>query len=145
MNFERFIVSPSIIFSYQTSYYKVGIFPMLCFPTFATRPFLSPCRAWDIWHVWGPWGHDCHSFNQKRRAPDDYQKRRALGRCLICLPLSTGLFATVYWLLMLNTLQVSGTASKLGGDRTYHHFTLLFDVDKDILCSILQSSLVGNL
>lgn len=41
--------------------------------------------------------------------------------------------------------KVSGTASKLGRNTTYHHFTLIFDVDKDKLFEYLDSpmSMVG--
>ncbi|XP_071142639.1 lipoyl amidotransferase LIPT1, mitochondrial-like [Mytilus edulis] len=35
--------------------------------------------------------------------------------------------------------KVSGTASKLGRNTTYHHFTLIFDVDKDKLFEYLDS------
>ncbi|XP_070209525.1 lipoyl amidotransferase LIPT1, mitochondrial-like isoform X2 [Littorina saxatilis] len=40
-------------------------------------------------------------------------------------------------LVLDGVYKVSGTASKLGGNRTYHHFTLVFHVDKDTLSSIL--------
>lgn len=46
---------------------------------------------------------------------------------------------------ILLTFQISGTASKLAGKKTYHHFTLLFNVDKDRLQNILQSNLVSNI
>ncbi|KAK7092140.1 lipoyl amidotransferase LIPT1, mitochondrial-like isoform X1 [Littorina saxatilis] len=46
-------------------------------------------------------------------------------------------------LVLDGVYKVSGTASKLGGNRTYHHFTLVFHVDKDTLSSILLCPLLG--
>ncbi|ESO83141.1 hypothetical protein LOTGIDRAFT_95116, partial [Lottia gigantea] len=46
--------------------------------------------------------------------------------------------------IILNGLyKVSGTAAKLGGDKSYHHFTLLVDVDKNNLSQYLQSPMTG--
>ncbi|XP_053376147.1 lipoyltransferase 1, mitochondrial-like [Mercenaria mercenaria] len=39
--------------------------------------------------------------------------------------------------------KISGTASKLGGKKTYHHFTLLYNVDKEELQNSLHSNLEG--
>lgn len=39
--------------------------------------------------------------------------------------------------------KISGTASKLGGKRTYHHFTLLYSVDKETLNKLLHSKMDG--
>ncbi|KAK3576921.1 hypothetical protein CHS0354_017599 [Potamilus streckersoni] len=39
--------------------------------------------------------------------------------------------------------KISGTASKLGGTRTYHHFTLLSEVDTSALHRLLHSQLMG--
>lgn len=46
-------------------------------------------------------------------------------------------------ILYLDKYKISGTASKLGGKKTYHHFTLLYNVDKDRLKNVLQSNLIG--
>ncbi|XP_076437959.1 lipoyl amidotransferase LIPT1, mitochondrial-like [Babylonia areolata] len=46
-------------------------------------------------------------------------------------------------LVLDGVYKVSGTASKLGRHRTYHHFTLVFDVNRDVLSSILHSPMVG--
>lgn len=40
--------------------------------------------------------------------------------------------------VMLLFMQVSGSAAKLGKDKGYHHFTLLLDVDKSNLHSLLR-------
>ncbi|XP_064640924.1 lipoyl amidotransferase LIPT1, mitochondrial-like isoform X1 [Lineus longissimus] len=39
--------------------------------------------------------------------------------------------------------KISGSSSKLGPSVAYHHCTLLFDVDKDLLSSILHTNLLG--
>ncbi|XP_067667023.1 lipoyl amidotransferase LIPT1, mitochondrial-like isoform X2 [Haliotis asinina] len=46
-------------------------------------------------------------------------------------------------LILDGFFKVSGTAAKLGGHRTYHHFTLLVDVDVERLTTLLQSPMVG--
>ncbi|XP_060607008.1 lipoyltransferase 1, mitochondrial-like [Ruditapes philippinarum] len=46
-------------------------------------------------------------------------------------------------LMFQDNYKISGTASKLGGKKTYHHFTLLYNVDKQRLKSILNSNLEG--
>ncbi|KAK6167596.1 hypothetical protein SNE40_021585 [Patella caerulea] len=46
--------------------------------------------------------------------------------------------------IVLNGLyKISGTAAKLGGERSYHHFTLLINVNKKKLHNLLQSPLIG--
>ncbi|KAL3892335.1 hypothetical protein ACJMK2_004551 [Sinanodonta woodiana] len=40
--------------------------------------------------------------------------------------------------------KISGTASKLGGKRTYHHFTLLSEVDTSALHQLLHSQVIGT-
>lgn len=46
-------------------------------------------------------------------------------------------------IVFLDKYKISGTASKIGKKRTYHHLTLLFNVDKDRLNSILYTNLEG--
>lgn len=46
-------------------------------------------------------------------------------------------------LILDGVYKVSGTASKLGREKTYHHFTLMMDVDTASLRHMLQTSLVG--
>ncbi|XP_071099344.1 lipoyl amidotransferase LIPT1, mitochondrial-like isoform X1 [Haliotis cracherodii] len=46
-------------------------------------------------------------------------------------------------LILDGFFKVSGTAAKLGGHRTYHHFTLLVDVDVERLATLLQSPMIG--
>lgn len=44
--------------------------------------------------------------------------------------------------IFLNELwQISGTAAKLGRSTAYHHFTILFAVDKEVLSSVLKTEL----
>jgi len=42
-------------------------------------------------------------------------------------------------------LQISGTAAKLARTKAYHHFTLLFNTDKNRLKGILHTKLVLSL
>ncbi|XP_041361109.1 lipoyltransferase 1, mitochondrial-like isoform X2 [Gigantopelta aegis] len=46
-------------------------------------------------------------------------------------------------IILNGAYKVSGTAAKLSGDKTYHHFTFLLDVNKENLSHLLQSKLVG--
>ncbi|KAL8589176.1 hypothetical protein ACOMHN_052514 [Nucella lapillus] len=46
-------------------------------------------------------------------------------------------------LVLDGVYKVSGTASKLGRDGSYHHFTLVFSVNRDVLSSLLHSPLMG--
>ncbi|KAL4224012.1 Lipoyltransferase 1 [Mactra antiquata] len=48
-------------------------------------------------------------------------------------------------ILLLDKYKISGTASKLGRNKTYHHFTLLYNVDTLRLKSILHSNLDGTI
>ncbi|KAL5013677.1 hypothetical protein ScPMuIL_007947 [Solemya velum] len=45
-------------------------------------------------------------------------------------------------ILLDKMYKISGTAAKLAGNKSYHHFTLLYDVDTSRLHSLLQSPLV---
>ena len=47
-------------------------------------------------------------------------------------------------IIMNGVYKISGTASKLSRNRSFHHFTLLFDVDRNILAKCLSSSFLAD-
>lgn len=98
-----------------------------------TRPVLSPCGAQGIGHVWGPLRHgfswDLNTFFplepiyhiQKRGAHDSYQKPKGqLGRCLVCLPVSTALDNKIHNALFI----AEGNSGHL--DTKAHHNTTAY-------------------